>query len=221
MQKSRARPIRILILARSAAAAQGSLQLGGMLVPCALGRGGQRARKREGDGATPIGRWRLRQVFYRSDRLPRPRTRLPVRALRRDDGWCDAVGDRNYNRAVLHPYPASAEKLWRSDTRYDLLVTLDHNVRPRIQGLGSAIFMHLAAPGYAPTAGCIALRREHFLRLLEAVGRGGVLCVLPKARKKRPEQQLRALRARTGTSRAHGKRRARWSAVPAANPRAG
>jgi L,D-peptidoglycan transpeptidase YkuD (ErfK/YbiS/YcfS/YnhG family) len=196
-----------LILARSAAAAQGRLQLGGMRVPCALGRSGARALKREGDGATPIGCWRLSQVFYRSDRLRRPRTPLPVRPLSRDDGWCDAVGDRNYNRPVLHPYPASAEKLWRSDTLYDLLVTLDHNVRPRIQGLGSAIFMHLAAPGYAATAGCIALSRSHLLRVLEAVGRGGVVCVLANARKKRPEQQLRALRARTGTLRAHAKRR--------------
>jgi hypothetical protein len=90
-------------------------------------RAGCRARKREGDAATPIGRWRLRAVFYRADRLPRPRTGLPVRALRPLDGWCDAVGDRNYNRWVRHPYPASAEKLWRSDSLYDLIVILDHN----------------------------------------------------------------------------------------------
>ena len=154
---------------------------------CALGGAGCRARKREGDAATPIGRWRLRAVFYRADRLPRPRTGLPVRALRPLDGWCDAVGDRNYNRWVRHPYPASAEKLWRSDSLYDLIVILDHNACPRIQGHGSAIFLHVADAGYRPTAGCIALQRPHLLRLLARLGRASRVLVRAPAVKKRPE----------------------------------
>jgi len=158
-----------------------------MTVACALGTGGRRARKREGDGATPIGRWRLSEVFYRADRLPRPRTGLPVRALKPCDGWCDAVGDRNYNRWVHHPYRASAEKLWRSDRLYDLIVTLDHNARPRIQGLGSAIFMHVAGPGYPATAGCIAVERPQLLRLLATARRGDALIVAGGSCKKRPE----------------------------------
>jgi L,D-peptidoglycan transpeptidase YkuD (ErfK/YbiS/YcfS/YnhG family) len=188
------------VLARSPSATRGQLAWGGVTVACALGAGGRRARKREGDGATPIGRWRLCQVFYRADRMPRPRTSLPVRPLNRRDGWCDAVGDRNYNRWVRHPYPASAEKLWRSDSLYDLLVTLDHNTRPRLQGHGSAIFMHVAGTGYPATAGCVAVQRAHLLRLLAKARRGSVLVVAGSRCKKRPEQELRALRARTGKS---------------------
>jgi L,D-peptidoglycan transpeptidase YkuD (ErfK/YbiS/YcfS/YnhG family) len=181
------KPSTIRVTARSAAATAGRLTLGGISVACALGARGCRARKREGDAATPIGRWRLSAVFYRADRLPRPRTGLPVRALRPSDGWCDAVGDRNYNRWVRQPYRASAEKLWRSDRLYDVIVTLDHNACPRVQGHGSAIFLHVAGPGYRATAGCIALERPHLVRLLARLRRGSSILVRAPAAKKRPE----------------------------------
>lgn len=136
-----------------------------------------RALKREGDGATPLGPMRVTNVLYRSDRLQRPRTGLALQPIRNRDGWCDAPGDRNYNRPVRLPYPASAENLWRSDTLYDVVVVLDYNVRPRIRGRGSAIFMHVAHPDYAPTAGCIALRRPHLMLLLSRLARGSVIKV--------------------------------------------
>ena len=144
--------------------------MGPLVLPCALGRGGRSWTKREGDGATPSGAWRPLAVLYRADRAGRPRTALPVRRLRPDDGWCDAVGDRNYNRHVHHPYPASAERLWRSDGVYDVIVVLDHNTRPRVQRAGSAIFMHLARPHFPPTEGCIALTRRDLLLLLSRLG---------------------------------------------------
>jgi L,D-peptidoglycan transpeptidase YkuD (ErfK/YbiS/YcfS/YnhG family) len=150
-----------------------------MNLPCALGRSGRRARKREGDGATPVGRWRLLYVLYRSDRVLRPATGLPVKPIGRSDGWCDAPADPNYNRPVRLPYPASAESLWRADGLYDLVVVLSHNHVPRVRGAGSAIFMHLARPGYRPTEGCIALRRAHMLVLLRNIGRNRAICVLP------------------------------------------
>jgi L,D-peptidoglycan transpeptidase YkuD (ErfK/YbiS/YcfS/YnhG family) len=93
-------------------------------MPCALGRSGQRSNKREGDGATPLGQWTLRQVLYRSDRIARPRTGLPIKRIHKSDGWCDAPADRNYNRAVRLPYPASIENLYRTDGVYDLIVVL-------------------------------------------------------------------------------------------------
>lgn len=149
------------------AAARGRLVGGGSSLPCVIGRSGRAARKREGDGATPIGCFRMLEVLYRADRIRRPATGLPVRALRQHDGWCDAAGDRNYNRPVRHPYPASAEHLWRDDHLYDIVVVLDCNIRPRVQGRGSAIFMHLARTDRVPTAGCIALSPRD-LRLLLA-----------------------------------------------------
>jgi L,D-peptidoglycan transpeptidase YkuD (ErfK/YbiS/YcfS/YnhG family) len=184
----------VTVVALSAAARRGWLRLGPLRFPCALGRGGSRLRKREGDGATPIGCWPIEVVLYRPDKVTRPRTMLPVQRIGRMDGWCDAPGDRNYNRPVRHPYQASAERLWRDDALYDLVVVLGHNQRPRLRGCGSAIFMHVARPGYLPTEGCIALERGHLLRVLERLGPGSILEVLPKwaADKKRPELSLRA-----------------------------
>lgn len=127
--------------------------------------------KREGDGATPMGLFTLCEALYRPDRVRRPRGGLPVRVIRPSDGWCDDVRDGNYNRKVRLPYAASAETLWRDDTIYDIIVVLDHNRRPRAKGRGSAIFMHIARAGYAPTAGCIALTLSDLRRLLGALGR--------------------------------------------------
>lgn len=171
----RAQTVNVMGLAPGAT--RGIVKLGSLAAPCALGRSGRRASKREGDGATPIGRWRLLQVLYRPDRVRRPATGLAVARIRRNDGWCDAPADRNYNRPVRHPYPASAEELWRTDGLYDIVVVLSHNVTPRIRGAGSAIFMHVAQPGYAPTAGCIALKREHLRRLLARLQAGAAMRV--------------------------------------------
>jgi L,D-peptidoglycan transpeptidase YkuD (ErfK/YbiS/YcfS/YnhG family) len=168
----------VTVSALSLAARRGVLGLGIPNLPCVLGRAGRRARKREGDGATPLGSFRLLRVLYRPDRVRRPRTVLPVRSIKPHDGWCDAPRDRNYNRAVQLPYPASAEKLWREDRLYDIVVVTDHNTRPRMRGNGSAIFLHVARPDLAPTEGCIALRREHLLRLLGMVRRSMILRII-------------------------------------------
>lgn len=134
--------------------------------PCALGRGGVSETKREGDGATPIGTFFLRQVFYRPDRLPQPASGLPVRALTRGDGWCDDPGHGDYNRLVGLPFEASHENLWREDNLYDVIVVVGHNDDPPRPGFGSAIFVHCATPDYSPTLGCVALARETLIGLL-------------------------------------------------------
>ncbi len=146
---------------------------------CALGRGGVRADKREGDGATPVGTFPLRRVLYRADRLSRPTTALPVDRIREDDGWCDDPGDPSYNRQVRLPFPARAERLWRSDGVYDVVVVLGHNDAPPVPGRGSAVFLHVARPGYAPTEGCVALARADLLALLTVCGADARLVVHP------------------------------------------
>ncbi|HXF55465.1 MAG TPA: L,D-transpeptidase family protein [Hyphomicrobiaceae bacterium] len=162
----------LIVRALSAGATRGTVELGPLRFRCALGRSGRRVRKREGDGATPVGRFLMQRVLYRPDRCQRPRTGLKTHVLRPTDGWCDCPRDRNYNRPVRLPYPASAEAMWRADELYDLVVVLSHNCRPRVKGLGSAIFLHVAAPGLAPTQGCIALRRADLMRLLAQLSRG-------------------------------------------------
>jgi L,D-peptidoglycan transpeptidase YkuD (ErfK/YbiS/YcfS/YnhG family) len=161
---------RVVIRTLSRRNSSGMLICGNLRFRCALGRAGSKAVKHEGDGASPSGTYAVRQTYYRGDKLLRPRSTLPLRRLRPDDGWCDAVSDRNYNRHVRHPYPASAESLWRRDGLYDLIVVLGYNDRPRVQGRGSAIFMHVAKPGYRPTEGCIALKRSDLKKLLAVIG---------------------------------------------------
>ncbi len=165
----------LLVRSLSASARLGWLQLGAMRFRCALGGAGQRVLKREGDGATPIGCWHILDVRYRADRLPRPGALLPVKAIRPLDGWCDSVGDRNYNRPIRHPYAVSAERLWRQDGLYDIVVVLGYNDRPRVQGRGSAIFMHVAHPDWLPTAGCIALMRSDLILLLRHLDRHSIV----------------------------------------------
>jgi L,D-peptidoglycan transpeptidase YkuD (ErfK/YbiS/YcfS/YnhG family) len=141
------------------------LVLGDLAFRCALGASGVTRSKREGDKATPAGRFPLRRVLYRHDRLGAPETALPLSALQPQDGWCDAPDDPRYNQPVALPYGASHERLWREDHVYDVVVVLGYNDAPAVPGKGSAIFMHVARPGYAPTEGCIALS----LQDLEAV----------------------------------------------------
>jgi L,D-peptidoglycan transpeptidase YkuD (ErfK/YbiS/YcfS/YnhG family) len=170
------RPARQLVVRTlSPRSRTGLLELGGVRHKCALGRGGRKTLKCEGDGASPAAILALRCIYYRPDRVLRPRTALPVLALRRDDGWCDAPGDRNYNRPVRLPYAASAETMWRKDGLYDVVGVLAYNERPRVQGRGSAIFLHVARDGYLPTEGCIALRLPDLLRLLARLDRRAVM----------------------------------------------
>lgn len=145
----------------------GRLELSGKTWRCALGKGGIVTDKREGDGATPVGTFALRRVLYRPDRLPQaPRTALPVAPLDPADGWCDDPAHADYNRPVRLPHPARHEVMWRDDGVYDVVVVLGHNDDPPLPGKGSAIFMHVARPGYLPTEGCIALALPDLLELL-------------------------------------------------------
>lgn len=157
----------------------GSFDLAGDLARCALGRGGVVAakEKREGDGASPAGSWAMRRVIYRPDRGPAPDTQLPAFPMEKDDGWCDDPEDPNYNRPVKLPYKGRHEVMWREDHLYDLVVVLAYNDEPVRKGRGSAIFLHLAKPGYEPTEGCVALARADMEKLLKKAQPGVSLTI--------------------------------------------
>jgi L,D-peptidoglycan transpeptidase YkuD (ErfK/YbiS/YcfS/YnhG family) len=140
------------------------------VLPCALGRSGTTHAKREGDGATPVGTFRLLQAFYRADHGGRPRTALPLRRIDRRDGWCDDPADRRYNRLVPLPCASSHEDMWRADDLYDVVLDIAWNRGPIVRGRGSAIFLHLARPGFTPTEGCVAIAPGQARRLLEWIG---------------------------------------------------
>lgn len=139
----------------------------GQTLSCAIGRSGAcpEAEKREGDGMTPLGRYPVRAALLRPDRVAAPATRLPWRWLRPDDGWSDDVRDPAYNRPARHPHPFSAERLWRGDGLYDVIVVLGYNDAPPVPGAGSAIFLH-CWNGAKPTEGCVAIPRDALLALL-------------------------------------------------------
>jgi L,D-peptidoglycan transpeptidase YkuD (ErfK/YbiS/YcfS/YnhG family) len=149
---------------------RGRLVLGALSFPAACGRSGRGYRKREGDGLSPGGSYRLECLLYRDDRMLRPQTGLAAMRLRPDWGWCEDVGDRNYNRLVRLAPLNGHDRLMREDHLYDLIVVTSHNLRPRVQNAGSAIFFHLARDGFAPTAGCIAVSLKAMRAILPRCG---------------------------------------------------
>lgn len=163
---SRDAPIRhIVVRARPGHPTQGILILDGKPYPCALGRGGIGINKREGDGRTPLARMRIMSAYIRDRKFMR-RSRIQLSPIPNDLGWCEVPGDRNYNRPVKIPYAVSHERMRRGDDLYDACIVLDWNIRPRIQGRGSAIFFHLARDGFTPTQGCVGISAKLMARIL-------------------------------------------------------
>ena len=152
---------------------------GGLLIwqgktyECALGKSGITSAKQEGDGATPVGFYPLREVFYRPVRLAQPATDLPLTQLNPADHWCDDPDHADYNQKVVHPHRGRVEELWRQDAVYDVIVVIGYNDKPALKGKGSAIFMHIAKQAnngkLEPTEGCVALRRDDLLEILEGL----------------------------------------------------
>ncbi len=144
------------------------LEGAGLRLRAVCGRTGITMHKQEGDGATPAGILPLLRVFYRADRIAAPRCAVPVEPVSLQDGWCDDVADSAYNKQIRLPYAASHEELWREDNVYDIIGVLGWNTGPIKPGKGSAIFLHVAPPDFAPTAGCIALQLQDVLACLSA-----------------------------------------------------
>ena len=149
---------------------RGWLTAGPHIIPVALGRGGIIANKREGDGGTPKGTFLPRRLWWRADRFPRPRTFLPVRAIRPEDAWCEDPASRRYNRPFKLGDLDGGDRLTRDDHLYDFIIEIDHNTQPTIAGRGSAVFLHLARMDFSPTAGCISMKKSAMLRLLRQIG---------------------------------------------------
>jgi L,D-peptidoglycan transpeptidase YkuD (ErfK/YbiS/YcfS/YnhG family) len=157
----------------------GRLSWHGGSAVAACGWGGVRPDKREGDGASPEGRFALLPGFYRADRIALPRTGLAMSPLQPNDAWVDDPADPRYNRLVSLPYPAHHEEMWRADGLYDLVVPIGYNTDPPLPGRGSAIFLHVARPDFAATEGCIAIPREILVGLVGLLGPGSMITIRP------------------------------------------
>ena len=157
---------------------------GELVAPCAIGRGGvlPADQKREGDGATPLGDWPLRMIYYRADHITKPRSFVPMMPIEADMGWCDAPEHEDYNRLVRLPFEPSHERMARDDHVYDLVVVLGHNDDPPVPHKGSAIFWHLKRgdedpAGWKATEGCVATTLETLSRILAHCDETSVLSV--------------------------------------------
>jgi len=171
--------LRRLIVRRALGGAphHGLLIAGDVTFRCALGRAGLVRAKREGDGGTPIGAWRLLSFLHRPTKLRRAGLRLSTKEIRRRDLWCDDPKSSFYNCALPAPSRFRCERLWRDDAVYNVIGVLDYNLKPATRGRGSAIFFHIATPDFAPTAGCVALRARDMARLAPRLARRATLVI--------------------------------------------
>ena len=133
---------------------------------CALGKGGIKIKKREGDNITPKGSYKIVKVYYRKDRIKKIYTRITCNNIKRDMGWCDDPKSKKYNKLIKLPTQYNHEKLYRKDNIYDLILVLNYNMRPVIKNKGSAIFIHVANKNYKPTQGCISLKKQDLTKIL-------------------------------------------------------
>ena len=136
---------------------------------CSLGKNGVTKNKIEGDKCTPSGTYRLKQVFYRADRIKKFSTNIKKIKIKKNMGWCDDSSSKRYNQLIRVPTKFSHEKLYRKDGIYDIIVVLNYNMNPVIKKKGSAIFMHIAKKNYSKTLGCIGLRKNDLLEILSKV----------------------------------------------------
>ena len=132
---------------------------------CAIGKNGIKKYKIEGDKATPKGTYSLGKLYFRADRIKNIKTKLPVKIIKKNMGWCHRPNDKKYNKEIkIKTNNNDFEKLYRSDHIYDALIVINYNVHPTLSNKGSAIFIHLTKK-YKPTAGCITLKLKDFLVL--------------------------------------------------------
>ena len=132
---------------------------------CAIGKSGMTKKKIEGDGCTPLGKYLIKEVFYRNDRVNLPNINFPTTVIENNFGWCDDINSKVYNKLIKFPFNESAEKLFRSDNIYDIICVIDYNLEPIIKNKGSAIFLHVARDNYSETQGCIAISKNNLISL--------------------------------------------------------
>ena len=137
---------------------------------CCIGKNGLTKFKKEGDGKTPKGIFKIEHLYFRKDRIKKPITKLKCFEIKKNMGWCDDIKNKKYNQLVKISKNFSHEKLFRKDKKYDLLVPIKYNFDKIIPGKGSCIFIHLTS-NYKPTAGCIALKDKDLLILLKLINR--------------------------------------------------
>ena len=149
----------------------GYLEYKDLKFKCALGKAGIKRKKIEGDNITPIGTFRINNIYYRRDHIKKIFSKFKLIEIKKNMGWCDDPKSKQYNQLIRLPNKYKHEKLYRKDNIYDLILVLNYNTRPILKNKGSAIFIHVAKKNYKKTAGCIALKKKHLIRLVEKINK--------------------------------------------------
>ena len=138
---------------------------------CSIGKRGISINKKEGDKKTPKGEFKLKYILYRKDRIFDLKTRLKKIVIKKRMGWCDDPNSNYYNKIINFPSKYSAEKLWKKENVYDIIIVIDYNLNPVIKNKGSAIFIHIAKRKYQPTNGCIAVSKKNIRLIANAINK--------------------------------------------------
>ena len=147
----------------------GYLKYKNFIFRCALGKNGIKKKMQEGDNITPRGIFKITKIYYRQDKINNIKTLIKKIKIRKEMGWCDDPRSIFYNKQIKLPSKFSYERLYRKDHIYDLLAVLNYNINPVVKNKGSAVFMHIAKKNYSPTAGCVALKKNDLIKLLEII----------------------------------------------------
>ena len=138
---------------------------------CALGKRGIGYKRKEGDLITPKGRYKIKYILYRKDRVKKFQTKIKKIVIKKNMGWCDDPNSRNYNKLISLPSSYTHEKLYKKDNIYDIILVLNYNMNPVIKNKGSAIFIHVAKKNYKKTEGCIALKKVQLLKIIKKLNK--------------------------------------------------
>ena len=141
----------------------------GYKLKCSIGKSGFTSHKKEGDLATPKGKFNLGILYYRKDKNKKINCKLTKKIITKKKGWCNDIKSKKYNKEIEFPFKGRAEKLYRNDNKYDLFINIKYNVNPIIKNKGSAIFLHIANKNYKPTQGCIAILKKDFLKIIPLI----------------------------------------------------
>ena len=139
------------------------------LYKCAIGKNGITNSKIEGDKCTPSGIYSIEKIYYREDRLSMPKLDFQTIPINKNFGWCDDIRSTYYNKFIKFPFTYSAEFLYRADDIYNIICIISYNINPIIKNKGSAIFLHVANSNYSGTAGCLALKQDDLIELLQNI----------------------------------------------------
>ena len=137
-------------------------------VKCAIGKKGINFKKKEGDLITPRGQFKIKFILFRNDRV-KIKTKLKKKIIKKNMGWCNDPKSKAYNKLIEIPFKYSHEKLYKKENVYDIILVLNFNMSPIKRNKGSAIFIHVAKKNYKKTEGCIAVKKNHLLKIIKEV----------------------------------------------------